>query len=249
MTVTVHQSDGVLHLLLDRPDKLNALRSEDIATVRDALDADVRAVVFRGAGGRAFSAGVDVTEFLSLTPETARAFISGLRDMLARVRTAPVVTVCAVDGYCIGGAFELALACDLRVVTTRASFGLPEIKLGIPSVIDAALLQQHVGLGIAKEMVLTGDLYAATDRKVAALCNALVEPGDLEPAVDALLAKVVGHTATVVASQKRLFETWQNAGLTTAIEVSVGEFAAAFAAADTAAALARYAAELGVGRG
>jgi enoyl-CoA hydratase len=246
----IQHHDGVLTVTFNRPEKLNVLRREDLDALPGRLDVDdVRALVFRGAGDRAFSAGVDVNEFLALgTTEAARDFITALRSMLARVRRAPVTTICAIDGYCIGGALELAVACDIRLVTTRSSFGLPEIKLGIPSVIDASLLQQHVGLGHAKEMILTGDLYPASDPRLAGLSNRLVEHTELDAALEEFLAKVTVHTPTVLASQKRLFEIWQNTVLDTGIEVSVGEFAGVFAATDTLDALARYSAELGVSR-
>jgi enoyl-CoA hydratase/carnithine racemase len=248
----VRTHDGVLDITFDRPEKLNALRREDIdalpGVIADAGGA--RAVVFRGAGDRAFSAGVDIHEFLALEgPEDARDFISALRTMLAGVRRAPMTTICAIDGHCIGGALELAVACDIRIVTTRSGFGLPEIKLGIPSVIDAGLLQQYVGLGLAKEMIMTGDLYRATDPRMAGLCNRLVDPDRLETAVADMVGKVASHTPTVLASQKRLFETWQNTTLDRGIEVSIGEFAGVFAAQDTKDALARYGAELGITTG
>ena len=167
--VDVERDDKVLTVTLNRPEKHNALRRRDIDAIGAALAdlGDVRAVLFRGAGGRAFSAGVDVTEFLALDgADDARDFITAVRTMLAAARTAPLTTICAVDGPCIGAAMELALACDLRVVTTRSRFGLPEIQLGLPSVVDASLLSQYVGLGAAKELILTGDLAAATDPRV-----------------------------------------------------------------------------------
>lgn len=247
--VRAERTDDVLHVTFDRPEKRNALRRVDIDEVAALLDdRDLRAVVFRGAGDRAFSAGVGIGEFLALDgPDAARSFITALRDLLAAVRTVPAVTICAVDGYCLGGAFELALAADLRVVTTRARFGLPEVRLGIPSVIDAALLQQFVGLGHAKEMILTGDVHPADAPQVAALCARPVAPDDLEPAVADLLARVAGHTRTVVAAQKRLFETWQSTSLAEGAARSVDEFAAVFAADDTRAALAAYRSSLGGG--
>ncbi|MDD7940345.1 enoyl-CoA hydratase-related protein [Actinomycetospora lutea] len=247
--VHTERTDDVLHVTFDRPEKRNALRRADLDAVTDLLDdRGLRAVVFRGAGDRAFSAGVDINEFLALDgPDAARAFITALRDLLAAVRTVPAVTICAVDGPCLGGAFELALAADLRVVTTRARFGLPEVRLGIPSVIDAALLQQFVGLGHAKEMILTGDVYDVDAPQLAALCARPVAPDDLEAAVSALLGRVAGHTRTVVAAQKRLFETWQSTPLAEGAARSVEEFAGVFAAADTRAALAAYRSSLGGG--
>lgn len=249
-SIRVRHTDGVLTVSLDRPDTLNALRRIDIDELTATLSTvspDVRAIVFRGAGQRAFSAGVDIHEFLALSgTEGARDFITALRDMLARVRRATVPTICVIDGYCIGGAFELALACDVRIVTQRSSFGLPEIKLGIPSVLDAALLQQYVGLGTAREMVLTGDLYPATAPALSGLTSQLVQPDDLDQAVQDLVAKVAGHTPSVLAAQKRLFQLWQDTGLENAVDLSIGEFAGVFAAADTTDALAKYGAELGL---
>lgn len=223
--------DGhVLRVTLNRPEKLNALRPADIRALRAAMDLDdgVRAVIFAGAGGRAFTAGMHLDTFGGLTAESARAFIASVRDMLAAVRTAPVPTMCAVDGYCLGVGFELSLACDLRVVTTRSAFGLPEIKVGIPSIADAALLSQHVGLSLAKEIILTGAVYPVGRFAHTGLCNALVEPDGLAAATTELLDKVARHSPAAIAAQKRLFEAWQNTGLVTGSEISLHEFAALF---------------------
>jgi enoyl-CoA hydratase/carnithine racemase len=240
--VDVARDGATLRVTLNRPAKLNALRPADIEALRAAMNLPdgVRAVVFAGAGDRAFTAGMHVDSFDGLTPDSARSFIAGLREMLAAVRTAPVATVCAVDGYCLGVGFELALACDLRVATTRSAFGLPEIKVGIPSVADAALLSQYVGLSLAKEMILTGDVYPVDRFASSGLCNEVVEPGRLDEAVAAWLDRVAGHTPTATASQKRLFEVWQNTGLATGTAISVQEFASVFAAEETAAQLRSY---------
>lgn len=245
--VRVDRRGDVLRVVLSRPRTLNALTLDDIAALHQALDLDerVRAVVFAGAGERAFCAGMDVDTFLSFDPDGARAFITDLRDLLRRVRTLPVVTVCAVKGHCLGAAFELAMACDLRIADDRSVFGLPEIKIGIPSVVDAALLQQYVGLSLAKEMILTGDSYPVARLASSGLCNAVVAPDALDTVVEELLDRVTGHTRSVVASQKRLFELWQNSTLTDGADASVEEFASVFAAEETAAHLAGYRASLG----
>src|ERR1700752_4423692 len=122
-----------LWITFNRPEKLNILHAEDLselANVITDLDSDVRAIVFTGAGQGAFSAGMNIGAFVGLTPARAHALIGDLAQVLRAIRHSPVVTVAAVNGYCLGAAFELALACDLRVVTPAASFGLPEIKAG-----------------------------------------------------------------------------------------------------------------------
>ncbi len=239
--VLVDSDDKVLRITLNRPEKLNAITPDDIAALHDAVadTRDLRAIVFSGSGGRAFNAGMHVDSFGAMNAETAETFISGVRDLMRAVRTCPAVTICAIDGYCLGFGFELSLACDLRIATTRSSFGLPEIKVGVPSVIDAALLQQYVGLSLAKEMILTGDIYPVDALRSTGICNAVVEPDELVVATDRMIRRVTGHTDVVVASQKRLLEIWQNTSLVDGIDLSVKEFAAVLADPETHAHLAR----------
>jgi enoyl-CoA hydratase len=183
--------------------------------------------------------------FDGLDPPSARALIVKVRDCLAAVRTAPFLTIAAINGHCLGAAFELALASDLRVAADHATVGLPEIKVGIPSVVDAALLQQYVGLSKAKEMILTGDLYPVAELERFGLFNAVVPAEELRDATLRMLERVAGWTPTVVASQKRLFEMWQNGSLAAGIEASLDEFARVFAADETAAQIAAQRARIG----
>jgi enoyl-CoA hydratase/carnithine racemase len=241
--VSTHVAGDVRWIVFDRPAKLNALTLTDIQAVT-RLVADpgprVRALAFTGAGTRSFSAGVHTATFVDLDPPRARAFIAELRDCLAAVRTSPLPTIAMVRGYCLGAGFELALACDLRVSTEDSQFGLPEVKVGIPSVVDAALLPAHVGLAMAKEIILTGDLYPAAELYRLGLLNRVAVADDLLAQTQALLARVIGHTPAVLASQKRLFEVWHNQPLTAAIDHSVDEFAAMFALPETLDQIRRY---------
>lgn len=238
---------GVRWILFDRPEASNALRRADIVEARALVEEASRsldAVAFRGVGGRSFSAGLHVEEFVDLTPELARELICDLKALLESVRRAPVPTVCAVNGYCLGGAMELAMVCDVRVASENAVFGMPEIKVGIPSVLDAALLQQHVGLAKAKEMLLTGDLYGAEEMDQYGFLNGLVEPDGLDEEATLMLERMTPHSATALAAQKRLFETWQNANLEEALGTSVDEFARVFDEEETRAAIQDYAGRL-----
>lgn len=226
-----------------RPEKLNALTPDDITVARRAVEEippGVRALVFIGAGERAFSAGVHVEVFRDMDTADARAFISDLGRLFTAVRNAPVPTIAAVHGFCLGGAMELAMACDLRIGSTEAVFGMPEIKVGIPSVLDAALLQQYIGLSRAREILLTGDLYSAADLQPHGFLNRLVAPPELEQAVTAMARAVGAHAPAAVAAQKRLFGTWQNVGLQPSIEASIGEFAEVFADPDARDRIAGY---------
>lgn len=243
----VEDVEGVRRIYFDRPEKLNALKREDIVEARTLVEeacSSMDALVFSGVGERAFSSGVHLDEFLGLTPGGARAFISDLKALLEVVRRAPVPTVCAVNGYCLGGAMELAMACDIRVAVKHARFGMPEIKVGIPSVLDAALLQRHVGLSVAKEMLLTGDLYGAEELERYGFLNKVVQEDELEEEVNDFLGRMTAHSRSALAAQKRLFETWQNAGLQEAIHASMNEFALAFGEEETRSAIEGHAGKI-----
>lgn len=242
-TPLVTDSGGVRRIALDRPDAANALTTADLAVIGTAvreLPADIRAVVIRARGGRVFSAGMHLDAFLSTPAAGGRDLIEQVASCVGAVRVAPVPTVAVIQGHCLGAAFEMALACDVRVCTPTATFGLPEVRLGIPSVVDAALLVQFVGLGKAKEMILTGGIYPVD--AVPAVANVVVAATDLDAAVEDLLALLTAPTAEVVAAQKSLFETWLNVGLAEGIEVSKGVFGDVFALPVTQDAIATYAA-------
>jgi len=239
---------GVRWITFARPERLNALMPEDLAAITRALtDANPapRAAVLTGSGDRAFSAGMHLDAFHDLTPDSARALIETVRDCVGSVRTAPFPTVSMLNGHCLGVAFEIALASDLRLAADHATVGLPEIKVGIPSVVDAALLQQHVGLSKAKEMILTGDLYPVAEMERYNLFNAVVPADELLKTTQSLLGRVTPWTPTVIASQKRLFEIWQNSTLRDGIAASVDEFARVFSSPETAAQIATRRASVG----
>ena len=240
-TPLVADAGGVRRITFNRPEVLNALTLDDLAVVEGelrSLPSDVRAVVLTGAGGRAFSAGMHVDTFVEAAPTDGARIIGAVARAVGAVRLAPVPTVAVIDGHCLGAAFEMALGCDVRVCSTRATVGLPEVRLGIPSVVEAALLVPHVGLGKAKEMILTGAVYPIDT--VATLANVLVEPGELPAAVDAMLQALTAPTREVIAAQKSLFDTWLDVGLTEGIATSQRVFAEIFALPVTQDAIASY---------
>ncbi len=239
----ITDEDGVRWITLDRPEVRNALYTHDLARVTEAVTSigdSVRAIVLTGSGERAFSAGMHIDTFAAAAPDDGRAIISSVRDCIGAIRQAPVLTVAMINGYCIGAAFEMALACDLRVAHPGVRLGLPEVRLGIPSVAEAALLHQYVGLSKAKEIILTGDLYPVTEFAAQGLINRVVEPDQLRAATLELIRSVTACTREVIAAQKGLFETWLNHGLQHSIDTSVDVFADVFRAPVTAAAVARY---------
>jgi enoyl-CoA hydratase len=239
----IEDEDWIRWITLDRPEVRNALHAEDLARIAAAvtgIDDSIKAIVLTGSGDIAFSAGMHVDTFAHARPEDGRAIISKVRDCIGALRLTPVPTVAMINGYCIGAAFEMALACDLRVAHPDVRFGLPEVKLGIPSVVEAALLPQYVGLSKAKEIILTGDLYPVSEFAAQGLINRMVERDQLRAATLELLGAVTACTREVIAAQKGLFETWLNHGLQHSIDASVDVFADTFRAPSTATAIAHY---------
>jgi enoyl-CoA hydratase len=241
--ISAQHRGHALWITFDRPEKLNILHPEDLAELHDViadLPSGVQAIVFTGAGQVAFSAGMNIEAFVGLTPARAHALIGDLAQVMQAIRHSPVVTVAVINGYCLGAAFELALACDLRVVSPTASFGLPEIKVGVPSVIDAALLPGFVGLSKAREMVLTGDIYKLDQLPPGSIANVVADPGELAAAAESLLDRIATHPRAVTAAQRRLFDVWLNNPLDASVNASMTEFSQVFESQETHEQIARH---------
>lgn len=228
----VDRAHGVVRCTLDRP-PLNLLAPDVIAALHEtfaglARDAAVRAVVLGGAG-RAFTGGMDVHVLRDLDVASAKTLIGSLCAAIDAVHRAPFPVIAAVNGPCLGAGFELALACDLRVATANAVFGLPEVRVGVPSVIQAALLPPLIGPGRAAEMLLLGTSVTAARALEWGLVNRVVEPGALDGAVDELLAALARCAPGAVRLQKELIIRWRETDLPSAVQAGVNAFATAYA--------------------
>jgi enoyl-CoA hydratase/carnithine racemase len=165
--VDVRRDGDVAVLMLNRPEKLNALSTAVERALDAALASDqvrtARALLMHGTG-RAFSAGADVTEMGDQTPSDIARYYRETGDVYERLASLPTPTVAAIHGYCLGGALEMALACDLRIASVDAVFGLPEVALGIlPSSGGTLRLVRAVGVARAKELILWRQRFAADD--------------------------------------------------------------------------------------
>lgn len=231
-TVLTERIGSVVHLILNRPEKLNALTPSILeqlgaAATAAATEAGVRAVVIRGAG-RAFCAGVDVAAMAGLSTADAREFISLVHRTIAAVRQLPVPVVAEVHGVCFGAALEMVLTCDLRVAATTARFGMPEIRMGIPSVVDAALLPRVVGEGMTRELVLTGEAIDAETAQRVGLVNRVVPAAQLRATTVQLLELVLRNAPGALRAQKQLLNLWQAVPLERAIDDSIAVFSRCF---------------------
>lgn len=241
--VRVEQRDGCAWVTLDRP-PLNLLEPGLIRALRDtflglARDPGVRAAVVTGAG-RATCAGMQIQVLRDLDSAGAKALISGLHDAIHAVHEAPFPTICMVNGACLGAGFELAMACDMRVAASSAILGLPEIRVGIPSVIEAALLPALVGPGRAAEILLVGAPVTAAQALEWGLVNRAVPSETLAAATQALVDSILECAPTAVRLQKELIVRWRNTDLRTAVESGINAFAQAYATGEPREALSAY---------
>jgi enoyl-CoA hydratase len=233
--IRVESLEGdVLLVRLNRPEKRNALTRPLIEQLtaelqRAAEDAAVRAIVLAGAGP-SFCAGVDLQEFVQGTPETGRALIDALAELCSTARRHPKPIACAIQGYCLGGALELAACCDLRVCAPDAQLGMPEVFLGIPSVIDAVMLGHLIGVGRARELLLTGDTISGQTAYDWGLASRLAPAADVVHAASELLGRITRHAPEAIAAQKRLHQDWLDLAYEAAVEHSKHALVDAFRA-------------------
>jgi len=222
----------IARLTIERAAKLNSLDTptlEGLAQAVGGLPAEVRAVVVTGAGERAFAGGANVDELAALDPVAARAFITRVHRACAALRECPVPVIARVNGYCLGAGLELAAACDLRIAAAHAQFGMPEVRLGIPSVVEAALLPRLVGAGRARWLVLTGESIDAAQALAWGLVERVVPTPELDAAVDHALDALLAAGDAALRAQKRLCKLWEEAPLDDCVRLSIVEFAAAYA--------------------
>ncbi|MBI4611541.1 MAG: enoyl-CoA hydratase/isomerase family protein [Candidatus Rokubacteria bacterium] len=227
----VESRDSIAWLRLNRP-PLNLFVPNLIEVLGEtfrglARNQSVRLAVISGSG-RAFSAGVDVKILRDLDVASAKRFIAALHDTIRAVHEAPFPVIAMLHGYCLGGAFELAMACDLRTASTGCRLGLPEIKVGVPSVIEAALMPALIGPGRAAEYLLTGELISADQALQWGLLNRLAEPEQLEAVTRELAGKILSCAPTAVRLQKELLIRWRKTDLATAIQYGINAFATTY---------------------
>ena len=206
-TILASVADRVATVVINRPEKRNALNAQVRREIIEALDAwreddGVRVVVFTGAGDRAFIAGADIGEFAERTPMEQRAVMNG-RRLFDEVGAYAKPTIAMINGYAFGGGCELALACDVRIAARSAKLGQPEIKLGIlPGGGGTQRLPRLIGAGRALRMILTGEAITAEEAERIGLVDEVVDDAALEATVHALAAQIAAHSPVAVRLAK-----------------------------------------------
>lgn len=238
MAIDLEYQDRVAIVTVNQPDKLNALNSERLRSLflriqEASLNPEVRVIVLTGAGERAFVAGADIKEMVSLSHEEGRAFGELGHAVASALENAPQPVIAAINGYAFGGGCELALACDIRLASPTAVFAQPEVSLGIPPGWGGTQrLPRIVGLGIASELIFTGRRVDAEEALRIGLVNAVYPADELLPKALELARRIAANSPRSVQAAKRLINVTRGATYRDGLAAEADAFAAAFGTPD-----------------
>jgi enoyl-CoA hydratase len=237
VSVAVSREGAAVWIRWSRPERLNAWDGETLAALGGALaeaaGSDARAIVLHGEGG-AFSSGDDLRETATLTPEEWAAALTGFNRLTREVVAAPQPVVAAVDGVCVGGACELAAACDIRVASPSSRFGCPEVAIGLSISNGFSLLAPRA----ARRLVLTGELVDAEEAQRLGLVDLVV--GDVEAEARRLVERIAALAPLAVAGSKRLLDAASREALERALDREAALCEQLFETADAREGLAAF---------
>ncbi len=236
-SILIERRDRVAIITINRPEKRNALniqtRAEGAAALDELSEDDsVRVVIFTGAGDKAFVAGADIAEFAGRTALAQRAIMLD-RGLFNAVDTFPKPVIAMVNGYCLGGGCELALACDIRIASETASFGQPEINLGIiPGGGGTQRLTRLVGEGKAMEMILTGEIINAQEAFRLGLANHVVPADQLQTKTMEVANRIADKSPVALRLAKEAVKAASRSNLDEGLRREVDLFALCFSSED-----------------
>lgn len=236
-TILLEKNGGVAVLTINRPDKLNALNktvhTEGVAALNELKkDDEVRVVVITGAGEKSFIAGADISEFVEQTPVTQRSEFQE-STLFNSLETFPKPVIAMINGFCLGGGCELALACDLRYAGEKARFGQPEINLGIiPGGGGTQRLTKLLGEGKSMEMILTGDMIDATEAYRLGLVNEVYASEELREKTMEIANKIAEKSPIALQMAKEAVKLASKSNLDEGLRREVDLFAICFSTED-----------------
>jgi enoyl-CoA hydratase len=224
---------GVVRLTICNAGSLNILGSAVIDAVREGLeqlatDVSIRVLVLAGQSQKSMIGGADIKEMATLDQQSAEAFITRLRDLCEAVRAFPAPVIARLPGWCLGGGLEVAAACDFRIAAHDARFGMPEVRVGIPSVIHAALLPRLIGWGRARWLVMTAENIDAPTALAWGLVDVVAPDGGLDAAIEDTAKSLLECGPEALRAQKSLLRQWEDLPLKESVDLSIGVFGRAF---------------------
>ena len=226
-------SRGVVRLTICNAGSLNILGTPAINDLREGLEAlardkQIRVLVIAGQSEKSMIGGADIKEMARLDQASAEKFITGLRDLCEAAREFPAPVIARMPGWCLGGGLEFAAACDFRVAAHDAHFGMPEVRVGIPSVIHAALLPRLIGWGRARWLVMTAENIDASTALAWGLIDVVAAEGGLDAAVEKTVAMLLECGPEALRAQKALLRQWEELPLKQSVDLSIPVFGQSF---------------------
>jgi enoyl-CoA hydratase len=224
---------GVVKLTICNAGSLTILGTAAINGIREGLAAlaterQIRVLVIAGQSEKSMIGGADIKEMATLDQFSAEKFITGLRDLCEAVREFPAPVIARMPGWCLGGGLEFAAACDFRVAAHDAKFGMPEVKVGIPSVIHAALLPRLIGWGRARWLIMTAANIDAPTALSWGLVDVVAPEGGLDAAVEQTITALLECAPEALRAQKALLRQWEELPLKESVNLSIGVFGQAY---------------------
>lgn len=207
--VEIQKNGKTAVLTINRPEALNALNSQVLSDLKEALDelkkeADLRCLIITGAGPKSFVAGADIGEMSTMNPKKGEAFGIAGNKVMSQVASFPCPVIAAVNGYALGGGFELALACDLRLASEKARFAFPETGLGItPGFGGTQRLARLVGPALASELIFTGRTVKADEALAKGMVSQVCAPEELLDKAQELADTIAGRAPIAICQAKK----------------------------------------------
>lgn len=224
--IILSKEGKIATITLNRPEVLNALDGEILEEILDAVgdiekDGAISAAVLDSNCEKAFSSGIDVAFVKDFDPWTGRTIGKLLHRTFGAVRALEKPVISAIDGLCLGAGLELAISGDIMIASDRSRFGLPNINIGIPAIVEAAILLPAIGLFGTKELCYTGKFWDVERAQKFNLLNSVVPAGELKAEVKSWADLIAGKSPKGLATQKDIINKWMTTDLETAIDYSI----------------------------
>ncbi len=227
-------SGVVAHVVYDYSRRLNAVNPPALLDLTEAFQSlaredDLSVVVLSGAGGRALIGGADINHMVTMKEsEDGRKFLTQIHKFCQAIRDCPVPVIARCEGYTLGAGLEVAAACDMRIAADNAFFGMPEVNVGLPSVVEAALLPRLIGWGRARWLVMTAENIDAPTALAWGLVDVVAPEGGLDAAVEHTVQSLLACGAEALRAQKALLRQWEDLPLKESVDLSIGVFGRSF---------------------
>jgi len=245
--VVYTKGKGIAKVTINRPEARNALNQATRAEIREVVedlkkDKNIRVVIITGAGGKAFVAGADITEFKGTTPMVMEERASTLgQQLFIDIENLTMPVIAMINGYCLGGGCELAMCCDIRIASENARFGQPEINVGIiPGAGGTQRLPRLIGWGRAKELIYTGKMIEAAEAERIGLVNKVVPQDKLEETVNELAETIASKSPVIMKIAKKTINRGMYTDLASALSYEKSNISLCFSTEDQAEGTAAF---------